>query len=32
VLSAPPAEALGELVSGLVAATVIAGEVVFERC
>lgn len=32
VLSAPPAEALGELDAGLVAATVIAGEVVFERC
>ena len=31
VLSTPPAETVGELDSGTVAATVIAGEVVFER-
>jgi predicted amidohydrolase YtcJ len=31
VLAAPPAEVLSELDSGLVAATVIAGEVVYDR-
>jgi predicted amidohydrolase YtcJ len=31
VLAAPPAEVLGELDSTMVAATVVGGEVVFER-
>jgi imidazolonepropionase-like amidohydrolase len=31
VLAAPPAEVLSELDSGMVAATIIAGELVYER-